>query len=77
MTAKVMGRSAVNRPPYPTVSPTRTPFTATTWLVSDITGWSAIVDPRGGGTRPYSSSPGRTKSNQTRESRRSAAELAA
>ena len=77
MTAKVTGRAAVNRPPYPTVSPTRIPFTATTWLVSDMTGFRAIVEPSGGGTRPYSRRPGRTKSNHTRESRSSAAELAA
>ena len=34
------------------LSPARTPFTATTRLVSDITGAARIVDASGGGTRP-------------------------
>ena len=57
--------------------PRFTPFTATTRLRSDITGFSGIVVASGGGTTPYISSPGRTRSNQTRESRSVAALLAA
>ena len=49
------GSPATNRLPYPTPSPGRSPFTATTRLVSDITGWSGMVDASGGGTMPYSS----------------------
>ena len=50
--ASVVGRSAVKRPPYPVLSPFRTPFTATTRLVSVITGCSGTVDASGGGTMP-------------------------
>ena len=60
-----------------TASPARTPFTATTRLVSDITGRIGSVVWSGGGTSPYTRRPGRTKSYQTRESRTRAAEFAA
>ena len=53
MTAKVTGRSAVKRPPYPTDSPIRMPLTATTRLVSDITGLSADRRSRIGIGRSY------------------------
>ena len=66
----------MNRHAVADASPGRMPFTATTRLTSDMTGSSAIVDASGGGTMPYSSSPGRTRSYQTRESRSSAALLA-
>src|SRR5258705_2243159 len=77
MTPVVTGVSAVKRRPYPTPSPGRIPLTATTRLVSDITGVSGILEASGGGTMPYRSRPGPTKSYPTRESRRVAALFAA
>ncbi len=75
--AIVVAASAVKRAPEPVMSPGRKPFTATTRLTSDITGASGSVEASGGGTMPYSKSPGRTRSYQTRESRSRAALFAA
>ena len=76
-TAIVLGPSASKRAPYPTPSPPRRPLTATTRLPSVMTGVSGSVAASGGGTIPYKSRPGRTRSHHTRESRSSAALLAA
>ena len=46
-------------------------------LSSVIAGVSGIVVDKGGGTMPYKSSPGRTRSSHTRESLKRAALLAA
>src|SRR2546426_444913 len=71
------GLAPVRAAPYPPFSPSLMPFTATTRLRSDITGCNGMVDASGGGTTPNINRPGRTRSNQTRESRSVAALLAA
>jgi len=69
---RIMHASSPPVRPWPP-SPGRTPFTATTRLVNDMTGLSGNVDASGGGTMPYRSRPGLTRSYHTRESRRNAA----